>query len=224
MKINIEITADGSPTFYREDIDEHYHSVKGALAESLHVYIKSCWQESAKSSDIVKVFEVGFGTGLNAALTAQAALEHSTPTEYFSIELNPLPSSATATYSESLPGELRRTLNAVNEAAWLQPVSINPYFTLHKIEDNLLTALLPTNLDAVYFDAFAPEKQPEMWTEEIFRKIYGAMKPGAILTTYCAKGAIRRMLGNIGFRTERLPGPPSGKREILRAIAEKGQL
>ena len=77
---------------------------------------------------------------------------------------------------------------------------------------------LPEMIDVVYFDAFAPEKQPEMWDESIFRKIYDSMTPGGILTTYCAKGVIRRMLADIGFKTERLPGPPAGKREILRAL------
>lgn len=76
---------------------------------------------------------------------------------------------------------------------------------------------LPCDLDAVYFDAFAPEKQPEMWSEDVFRKLYGAMAPGGVLTTYCAKGTVRRMLQSVGFTVERLPGPKSGKREILRA-------
>ena len=86
-----------------------------------------------------------------------------------------------------------------------------------KMEADLLTMEIPAELDSVYFDAFAPEKQPEMWDEAIFRRLYAAMRPGAVLTTYCAKGNIRRILQQIGFLTERLPGPPGGKREILRA-------
>ncbi len=95
--------------------------------------------------------------------------------------------------------------------------AIKPYFTLYKLKADLLTMPLPSDLDAVYFDAFAPEKQSEIWDEEIFQKLYKVMRPGGVLTTYCAKGSIRRMLQEIGFLTERLPGPPGGKREILRA-------
>lgn len=224
MKVTIENTADGSPTFYREDIDEHYHSVKGAIAESRHVYVQSGWQHAASGKETVRVFEVGFGTGLNVALTAQAALEAAVPTEYYSVELYPLSADTSELFARSLPKELQPVSSAVNYAPWQTPVQVNPYFTLTKIEDNLLSMALPEKIDVVYFDAFAPEKQPEMWTEGIFRKIYAAMNPGATLVTYCAKGAIRRMLGSIGFLTERFPGPPGGKREILRATVDKHEV
>lgn len=220
MKVIIETTADGSPTFYREDIDEHYHSVKGAIAESRHVYLQSGWHKAMETAGKLRVFEVGFGTGLNAALTAQAALEKEIATEYYSVELYPLPESASALYSEALPANLKDVFEAVNSAPWQQSTAINSFFNLAKMENNLITMQLPLQVDVVYFDAFAPEKQPEMWTEEIFRKIFKAMSPGGILTTYCAKGAIRRMLGEIGFITERLAGPPGGKREILRATVD----
>lgn len=215
--MTIETTADGTPTFYREDLDEHYHSVKGAMAESRHVYLNCGWVRATQSVEAIRVFEVGFGSGLNAALTAEAALDASVPTTYYSVELFPLDSSVTEAYAGTLPESLRQAFRAVNTARWNEPVEINSCFTLHKIEADLLTMELPQQLNAVYFDAFAPEKQPEMWSEAIFRKIYAAMSPGGILTTYCAKGAIRRLLEHIGFTTERLPGPPAGKREILRA-------
>lgn len=218
MELIIEATADGSPTLYRKDLDEHYHSVKGALAESQHVYVNAGWKEATKFSAFpISVFEVGFGTGLNAALTAVAAQSSHTPTIYHSVELFPLPPDALNNITSAYYEVLQSALTAVNEATWNDFVEINPFFNLHKIEANLLTMDLPQNIDVVYFDAFAPEKQPEMWSEEIFRKIFAAMNPGGILTTYCAKGVIRRMLQEIGFRCERLPGPPGGKREILRA-------
>ncbi|MDE5552091.1 MAG: tRNA (5-methylaminomethyl-2-thiouridine)(34)-methyltransferase MnmD [Muribaculaceae bacterium] len=218
MILNFKTTSDGSPTLYRPDIDEHYHSVKGAVAESLHVYINSGWRQAANHKSYIRVFEVGFGTGLNAALTAEAAQEAGICTQYYSVELYPLPSTTTALYTEALPVKYRETFNAVNDAPWNRECRINTRFTLHKIIGNLLTIQLPEMMDVVYFDAFAPEKQPEMWDESIFRKIYDSMTPGGILTTYCAKGIIRRMLAAIGFKTERLPGPPAGKREILRAL------
>lgn len=217
MKIVIEETADGSPTLYREDIDEHYHSVKGALAESKHVYLDTGWRKAAEAARPIRVFEVGFGTGLNAAITASAALEAKIPTEYFAVELYPLPKETTDCISEVLYEVYMEMFESVNQAQWEVATEINPYFILQKVEADLLATRLPDNLDAVYFDAFAPEKQPEMWTEMIFQKIYDAMRAGGILTTYCAKGSIRRMLQQIGFLTERLPGPPGGKREILRA-------
>lgn len=216
MKIAIEKTADGSPTLYREDIDEHYHSVKGALTESLHVYLDTGWRKASELSRPVRVFEVGFGTGLNAAITAAAALELMIPTEYYAVELYPLPKETTDLIAATMEVEYLEAFERVTQSQWDETTSINPYFTLMKMKDNLLTMSIPTDLDAVYFDAFAPEKQPEMWTETIFRKLYEAMKPEAVLTTYCAKGSIRRMLQQIGFFTERLPGPPGGKREILR--------
>ena len=217
MKITIEKTADGSPTLYREDIDEHYHSVKGALAESRHVYLEMGWRKAAETSRPVKVFEVGFGTGLNATITATAALKSKILTEYYAVELYPLPKEMTDLVTNTLGEEYRDTFERVNESPWGEPTHINLYFTLQKMEADLLSMDIPKGLDAVYFDAFAPEKQPEMWDEAIFRKIYMAMKPGGVLTTYCAKGSIRRMLQQTGFITERLPGPPGGKREILRA-------
>ncbi len=217
MKIAIEKTADGSPTLYREDIDEHYHSVKGALAESQHVYIQEGWRKASEAFRPVRVFEVGFGSGLNAALTASAALQSKIPTQYYAAELYPLPKETTDLIATTLDKEYQEAFKSVNEAPWEAAVEINSYFTLHKLEANLLTMPLPSDLSAVYFDAFAPEKQPEMWSQAIFQRIFDAMSPGAILTTYCAKGAIRRMLQQIAFLTERLPGPPGGKREILRA-------
>ena len=212
----IERTDDGSTTLYIPTLDEHYHSTKGALAESRHVYIDMCWRRAeVESTEAVKVFEVGFGTGLNAALTAEAALAECRSTIYFSVELNPLDIATTSQlgYENMAP-----FFSAVNEAEWGREIKINPYFRLIKIEGNFLDMEIPSGLNAVYFDAFAPEKQPEMWDEQIIGKIYASMAPGGVLSTYCAKGMIRRRLQSIGFNVERLPGPVNGKREILRAV------
>ncbi|MBD5224395.1 MAG: tRNA (5-methylaminomethyl-2-thiouridine)(34)-methyltransferase MnmD [Bacteroidales bacterium] len=215
--MNIETTADGSVTLYRDDIDEHYHSVKGALAESLHVYLDLGWRRFASCHDAVRVFEVGYGTGLNAALTAVAAAEASVPTAYFSVELYPVAPELTERLYHDQASEYASCFKMVNEAEWGINTDINPWFVLRKMEDNLLTMEIPRNIDVVYFDAFAPEKQPEMWTEHVFGKLYRAMAPGGILTTYCAKGAVRRLLQKVGFVVERLAGPPGGKREVIRA-------
>lgn len=235
MNMQIQTTADGSPTIYLPELDEHYHSVKGALAESLHVFIRegllTRLAERLDSSDHspLRVLEVGFGTGLNTALTA--ALPSSIPIEYYSIELFPLPSNLTESLQFSAldaafntdtdtapePALLNRMIHAANAAPWNEAVKLHNGFTLTKMHADFLTIDLPTEIDVVYFDAFAPEKQPAMWAEQNFRRLYDAMRPDGILTTYCAKGAIRRLLASVGFRPERRPGPPSGKREILRA-------
>ena len=149
MKITIETTADGSPTLYRADINEHYHSVKGALAESLHVYLESGWRKVSDRYEPVRVFEVGFGSGLNAAITASAALESEIPTEYFAAELFPLPKETTDIIATTLDQQYREAFYAVNQSAWDEAVVINPYFSLLKMEADILSMNFPTGLDAV---------------------------------------------------------------------------
>lgn len=213
----IETTADGSVTLYLTDIDEHYHSTKGALTESRHIYIDLGWRNHNSAKSPLRVFEVGFGTGLNAALTALAAAEARLCTDYISVELHPISHELTAELSDYQQPQYAQEYRKVNSCPWNTATRLNPYFSLTKLTDNLLTMELPHDIDVVYFDAFAPEKQPEMWSRDIFYKLYQAMTPGGILTTYCSKGAIRRMLQQTGFTTERLQGPPGGKREVLRA-------
>lgn len=212
-EMRVDITADGSATLYRPDIDEHYHSVKGAVTESMHVYIQS-GLEAYKGEDPVTVLEIGFGTGLNAVLTAMhsARIVH-----YVSIELYPLPYEAIE--SLGYHGIVDSGLyDAILRAEWNAAVAVTSRFVVEKMHADLLTVEIPDNISVVYFDAFAPEKQPEMWSMEIFDRLFRHMCPGGVLVTYCAKGAVRRMLTAAGFTVERLPGPPGGKREILRAV------
>lgn len=214
----VEQTADGSATLYLAELDEHYHSVKGALTEAQHVYIHCALHHrmhAEAAANPLRVLEVGFGTGLNAALTAmQATPQH--PLHYFGIEKYPLaPSLITHLgYEQHIPASL---LQQLHQAPWDTPVALSPHFCLQKLQADVLCHNLPDELDVVYFDAFAPEKQPEMWSEAMFRKLYSAMRCHGVLTTYCAKGSIRRLLQMVGFQVERLAGPPGGKREILRA-------
>lgn len=216
-KYEIEKTNDGSVTIYLPEIDEHYHSVKGALVESQHIYRDSAlmWRLNCEPKlSEVNILEIGFGTGLNAVVTALAQTD--VHINYMSIELHPVSSEQiTKLNYGSLTDE---TLFAkLHEAPWGEATAITNNFTLHKICDNFTTMQLPKDIDVVYFDAFAPEKQPEMWQPDLLAKVYASMRQGGVLTTYCAKGAIRRMLTAIGFTVERIPGPPNGKREILRA-------
>lgn len=209
-----EPTADGSGTLYVPELDEHYHSVKGALTESKHIFIDMGLAVTASGSP--SVLEVGFGTGLNALLAWQWADKMQRPVHYTTLERYPLSWEEVA----QLKYEHAAELEQLHTAAWEADVPLSPYFTLKKVEcdatDYLQQQATTQQFDVVFFDAFAPEKQPELWSESIFQGIYQTMRPGGLLTTYCAKGCIRRLLQSIGFVMERLPGPPGGKREMLR--------
>lgn len=217
--IVIQHTEDGSATLFVPALDEHYHSVKGAYTESLHIYRDCAYQyvagRSASDGTFLRLLEIGFGTGLNAAVTAIVAGAQC-PVHYITLEKYPVESSIVDQlgYDALIPAQLFADIHA---APWEQPTAITPHFTLEKRCCDLLATSLPHDIDVVYFDAFAPEKQPEMWSSEVFACIYRAMRPGGVLTTYCAKGSIRRLLQATGFSVERLAGPVGGKREILRA-------
>ncbi len=215
--LEIQPTADGSATLFVPTLDEHYHSVKGAYTESLHIYRDCAYRYVAERSTErpLRLLEVGFGTGLNAAVTAMSATAEC-PVHYITLEKYPVEPRLVDSlgYDAFVDGNI---FTAIHAAPWEQPVLITPHFTLEKRCCDLLTAPLPSDIDIVYFDAFAPEKQPEMWTPEVFARIHQSMRPGGVLTTYCAKGAIRRLLQSTGFVVERLAGPVGGKREILRA-------
>ena len=239
----LETTGDGSATLYVPQLDEHYHSVKGAHTESQHIFIDMGLKASA--SPAPRVLEIGFGTGLNALLTLEESLRSRRPVHNTGIERYPL------SWDEVQPLHYsdHPLFRAMHLAPWDEDVALAPGFTLHKMQADATRfpeneersmkdeefpereSRLPatpqgdppfpiphsSGYDVVYFDAFAPEKQPEMWQESLFRGIWERLAPGGILTTYCAKGAVRRMLQSIRFHVERLPGPPGGKREILRA-------
>lgn len=216
--LTIEVTDDGSATLFVPALDEHYHSVKGALTEANHIYRdcaflhRSCVAGGGGQS--LRLLEIGFGTGLNACVTAMVADEHH-PVHYITLEkyLVDAKTLETLRYEHLVDASL---LRAIHQAPWNEPVSITPYFTIEKKQADYLVDPLPTAIDVVYFDAFAPEKQPEMWALPAFQRLAASLNPGAVLTTYCAKGEIRRMLASLGFSMERIPGPVGGKREILR--------
>ena len=255
----IQTTADGSHTLFVPEIGESYHSIHGAIQESTVVFIEQGLR--ACSLNTIHVLEIGFGTGLNALLTALEACRTKKRIHYTTIERFPVSienahllnypelllcqiidchSECSIAESKNLRDpstSLRMTersnlkhfmadkslmlncyeqFDKIHQASWEEDVDINPYFVLHKIKTDFTTCSLSGMYDVVYFDPFSPEKQPEMWEESCFREIADHCSPDAILTTYCAKGSVRRTLQKVGFRVERLPGPP-GKREILRA-------
>lgn len=215
--IQIEPTADGSRTLFVPELNEHYHSVKGALTESEHIFIRTGLRHCARRD--ARVLEIGFGTGLNAFLTLLEAGKTGRHIHYTTIERYPLDDNIIKElrYPELIAPEQAGLFRELHQTEWNVPQEITPHFALLKIEGDFTRSVFEGDYDVVYFDAFAPEKQPEMWSQPLFDYLYTAMNEDGILTTYCAKGSVRRMLQAAGFTVERLPGPPEGKREILRA-------
>lgn len=216
-KIQVEITADGSHTLFIPEMDEHYHSVNGAIQESHHVFIHSGLHAVSKTE--VRVLEIGFGTGLNALLTwkdAECSGRYS-HIDYYAVELYPLDAilAASLNYGGLAWREEAGRFNRLHDAGWDCPVSLSDRFTLHKIKGDARLCGFPRGINLVYFDAFAPGKQAGMWELPLFERLYDAMEEGGILVTYCAKGEVRRRMQSAGFNMQRLPGPP-GKRHMLR--------
>ena len=208
------ITADNSPTLYHPDLDEHYHSINGALQESMHVFINAGLKEITK--DKISILEIGFGTGLNALLTFTENLNVKKEIYYEAIEKFPLSTEMIKILQQS------HIFNSVisrqiHRAVWEKKIKISNHFTLKKIQTDLLDYQPTQTFDLIYFDAFAPEKQPELWTEEIFTKLYEATNQNGILVTYSAKGIVKQALRDAGFFVKRLPGP-KGKRHMVRAV------
>lgn len=215
MKISpvIEPTADGSSTLRHPVFGETYHSVRGALGESMHVFIRNGLEKIDKP--FIRVLEVGFGTGLNAWLTLEHSRRNDIAIEYHAIE--PYPISAD---TGRMLGYTRDPLfMALHEAPWNRMAEITPLFSIAKSECDLESAVFSAKFDMIYFDAFSPEVQPSLWEPGIFSTLYQATGCGGILTTYSARGSVKRALREAGFRVERLPGA-LGKRHMLRAVKD----
>ena len=218
MNVEIRKTLDGSQTLYLGELDEHYHSTFGAIQESQHVFIQAGFRHCLKSE--IRVLEIGFGTGLNCYLTLLAGMSAGKKVWYNTIEKFPLPEIVweKLEFCDHFPESNPEWFSLIHRALWNHEVEIQQQFVLQKIDSDLLAlecGQLPL-VDLVYFDAFSPEKQPELWSLSIFEKIFDRMNPDGILVTYCAKGVVRRTLQSVGFEVERIPGPP-GKREMIRA-------
>jgi tRNA U34 5-methylaminomethyl-2-thiouridine-forming methyltransferase MnmC len=217
QKIVIE-TADGSPTILLPALNVTYHSKFGALQESRHVFIKAGLLPLMDKYEVLSVFEMGFGTGFNALLTLHEAESRQQPIYYTAIELCPLSGGELEQlgFFKLLQNERDVVqLRSLHDCAWEQDVNLTPFFTLHKRNINLtlLSFLQPVHI--IYYDAFDPSIQPELWTEKVFRKLFSMLVNGGVLVTYSCKGSVRRAMQAAGFTTEKAPGPP-GKREMLR--------
>ena len=218
FKRELQKTADGTSTLYIPEIDEHYHSVNGAITEAEHVYIKEALlKRVSKGVTSLRVLEIGFGTGLNTFLTLIKAIELDIKIEYVTLELYPLSNDiiSNINYASFVNEKYIYLFKELHFSEWEKEVAIDKNFILTKKKIDLKDFISTSLFDVVYFDAFAPEKQPEMWNEDIYKKIYDSLAHDGIMTTYCAKGVVRRGFRDTGLTMERIPGPP-GKREMIR--------
>ncbi|WP_430934776.1 tRNA (5-methylaminomethyl-2-thiouridine)(34)-methyltransferase MnmD [Saccharicrinis sp. 156] len=217
MKHKIITSNDGSHTLYVLDLNEHYHSTNGAVQESMHVFINAGLR--LVTADKINILEFGFGTGLNAFLTALN--KESNEIHYHSMEKYPIESSMInqLNYGDLFEGKHKELFKRLHQSNWEEENKIKDGFYLNKQQVDFKEVRLEPKYNLIYFDAFAPDIQPKLWSKEIFERAYSSLLPGGILTTYCAKGVVRRTMQAVGFTVERLPGPP-GKREMLRAVRE----
>ena len=218
MKREIVETGDGSKTIRIVDLDENYHSSHGALQEALHVFIKNGLLEFKEKSQI-SIFEMGFGTGLNTFLSAIKSSDLKLKIEYSGVEAFPVSEDEIIAleYAQLVGGENVELYKKIHSSSWEEMNEISAFFTLKKIKNQLQNLELEKeSFDIIYYDAFGPRAQDEMWSVELFKKMYDSLKVGGFLVTYCAKGQVKRNMKEVGFTVEPLPGPP-GKREITRA-------
>ncbi len=220
------LTNDGSHTLKVEELNETYHSRHGAIQESRHVFIKNGFRFMLGKNPRkpVRIFELGLGTGLNALLTAIESRKLSVPVEYTCVEPYPVPEAIIGqlNFSEiiNLP-TVKDHFMQIHSVSWDQMNRIHPFFRFRKIE----TTIEKFNTSAGYFhlayyDAFAPNKQPEVWQRDVFQKVYRFLSNESALVTYCAQGQVKRDLKAAGFIVQSLQGPP-GKKEMTRGL--KGQ-
>lgn len=221
MKRKIITTGDGSTTIHLEEWNEQYHSTHGAIQETIHVFIKTGlhYIQNTFNPDQIHILEIGFGTGLNAFITYLEAQKQLLSIKYHGVEAYPVASAEITqlNYISELKAENdRNTFSKMHACDWEQEISLSENFQLTKRQQFFKEIEDVAQFNLIYFDAFGARVQPELWTVAIFQKMYDALKNNGVLVTYSAKGSVRRAMQEVGFKVERLPGPP-GKREMLRA-------
>ncbi len=223
MNREIIVTADGSKTIFLPELNEHYHSVHGALQEAQHVFISNGL--NIQTADYITILEMGFGTGLNALLTYFSSEKRNQYVHYIGIEAFPTSENEwrEMEYDQfSKDPDAKAVFERIHTCEWNKAQEVSEHFVIEKQLVEIKNARIePLTVDLIYYDAFGPRVQPELWTLEQFSTIYNWLAPGGILVTYCAKGQVKRDLIAAGFSLESLPGPP-GKREMIRATKSNG--
>lgn len=220
MQRKIIMTNDGSHSIEVEGTGETYHSRFGAIQESLHVFINAGLMPLLKASETINIFEMGFGSGLNALLTLIEAEKNQQKICYECVELFPVEKESIVllNYCAQLQrNDLKKIFESLHTCEWKKEILISPYFSFQKNNSSLVDYMPLHEFNLIFYDAFAPGTQPELWTKEIFQKLLGILSKNGILVTYCSKGEVQRNLRSAGFAIEKLPGA-KGKREMIRAI------
>ena len=217
--LEIITTSDGSHTLRNHELNETYHSIHGAVQESQHVFIRNGLEYFYQRSQAknIAILEIGFGTGLNALLAWQYAIEHNVIIHYATLEPFPLTEEIWSKLNYGTLQTDRSQFRLLHEAEWNEDVFLTPEFILLKIKRPLREASLNEPYDIIFFDAFAPSVQPELWSADALEKVIALLNPGGIFVTYCAKGQLKRDLKTLGLKVETLPGPP-GKNEMVRGM------
>jgi len=212
-------TQDQSFTLYNSELEEHYHSIHGAITESQHVFIKNGFVPLSEQKTNLSILEVGLGTCLNLLLTYLESQQNKIKVEYTAVEPFPISQEIfdQLNYEELLQLDKNdSTYHNIFYSEWNCWVNLNSDFRLQKLNSTIQQSQLLKDYDLIYFDAFAPNTQPKMWSSEVFQQLYDVMNKNGLLVTYCAKGEVKRTLKKVGFEIESLSGPP-GKREMTRA-------
>lgn len=220
MDSRLVITEDGSSSIFIPELDEHYHSIHGALQESRHVFINAGLLYKINHINKIDILEIGLGTGLNALLTCIEATSNKIKTNYTAIEKYPISETLSVQLNYCTLIETKncnQLFKLIHSSEWESMNIISEFFKLRKCKMNIQDVTFHNQFDIIYFDAFAPSAQPELWTDNIFNAMFNALKENGILVTYCAKGVVKRTMKNAGFSIEALPGP-KGKREMTRGI------
>ncbi|WP_035647256.1 tRNA (5-methylaminomethyl-2-thiouridine)(34)-methyltransferase MnmD [Flavobacterium sp. ASV13] len=220
MKREIIKTLDGSTTIHLEEWNESYHSKHGAIQEAKHVFIKNGL--SLFEDKPVTILEIGFGTGLNAFITFLESENKQQTIDYVGVEAYPVNAEEVLAmnYVAELEAlEFDNIFEKMHKSEWNQKTELSEKFSLTKRKQFFDEIDDLEIFDLIYFDAFGYRVQPELWSTEIFQKMYNSLKPNGVLVTYAARGVVKRSMISVGFRVEKLAGPP-GKREMFRAFKD----
>ncbi len=211
------VTGDGSHSLLRVDLNETYHSTKGAIQEARHVYISRGLDSCSTDASPLHLFEMGIGTGLNALLAFDWATRQQRKVVYYGIDNTVLPIAILNDLNYAQTLDLKPAFSAFHEAEWGIPHSLSQYFSFVKIEQHLEDYVHTVNYDCVFYDAFAPKYQPEVWDSNILATIYSHLNNEGVFVTYCCSGKLVRFFRSLPVTVNKLPGPP-GKREMLQII------